>query len=72
MISYRLMIEALNDLVQETANDETLRDWNGNAAGTQVKKLVFVDLAGGGAVGATDVVGENFEAGHGVGFGVIA
>src|SRR2546430_7152411 len=24
------------------------------------------------AVGATDVVGENFEAGHGVGFGVVA
>src|SRR5438067_12083687 len=45
MISYRLMIEPLNHFVQKSADDEALRDWNGNAASTQVKKLVFVDLA---------------------------
>ena len=33
-------------------------------AGAQVKQLVFFDLPGRGAVGATDVVGEDFEAGH--------
>src|SRR6266446_2908304 len=72
MISDLLMIEPLNHFVQKSTNNETLRDWNGNAAGTEVKKLVFVDLAGGGTVGATDVVGENFEAGHRVRFGVVA
>src|SRR5436190_8989679 len=71
MISYRLMIEPLNHFVQKSADDEALRDGDGNAAGTEVKKFVFVDLARGGAVSATDVVCENFEAGHRVRFGII-
>ena len=33
MISYRLVIEALEDLVQKAADDEALGDWDGNAAG---------------------------------------
>ena len=33
MISYRLVIEALNDLVQKAADDEALGDWDGNSAG---------------------------------------
>jgi hypothetical protein len=72
MISYRLVIEALNDLVQEAADDEALGGWDRNAAGTEIKKLIRVDLAGGGTVRATDVVGENFKAGHRVGFGIVA
>lgn len=33
MISYRFVIEALNDLVQEAADDEALGDWDRNTAG---------------------------------------
>ena len=58
------LIEALNDFVQETGDDEALRDADRNAPGAEIEEFVFVDLAGGGAVGATDVVGQNFEAGH--------
>src|SRR5205823_12206156 len=55
-----------------SADDEALGDRDGNAAGAQVKKLVFVDLSGGGAVGATHVVSENFKAGHRVRFRIVA
>ena len=64
MLSYRWMIETLDDFVQKTGDEEALGDLCWNAARAQIKQLVFVDLAGGCAVGATDVVGENFEAGH--------
>ena len=60
----RRLIEALDDFVQETGDDETLGNWNGNAAGAEIKHFVFVDLAGGGAVGATNVIGQNFETRH--------
>jgi hypothetical protein len=72
MLSYRWMIETLDDFVQKAGDQEALGDFCGNAAGAQIEELVFVNLAGGGAVGATDVVGENFEAGHGVRFGIVA
>ena len=58
------LIETSNDFVQETADDEALGDRDWNAAAAEVEEFVFVDLTGGGAVGATDVVGQNFEAGH--------
>jgi hypothetical protein len=58
------LIEALNDFVQETGNDEALGDVDRNAAGAEIEEFVFVDLARGGAVRATDVVSQNFEAGH--------
>jgi hypothetical protein len=60
----RGLIKALNDFVEKTGDDETLGNWNRNSARAQVKQLVFFDLAGGGAVGATDVVSEDFQAGH--------
>jgi hypothetical protein len=58
------MIEALNDFVQKTGDDEALCNRHWNTASAKIEKLVFVDLAGGCAVGATDVVGENFQAGR--------
>ena len=58
------MIKSLDNLVQETGDNETLRDWNRNAARAEVKQLVFFDLPGSGAVGTTDVVGKDFEPGH--------
>jgi hypothetical protein len=58
------MIETLDDFIQKSSHNETLGDRNWNTAGAQVEKLVFVDLPGSRPVGATDVVGENFEAGH--------
>ena len=64
MIANRRMIEALDYLVKESGDEEALGDFCGNAAGAKIKKFVFVDLAGGRAVGATDVIGENFQTGH--------
>src|SRR4029077_2128410 len=71
MFSYRWMIEALDDFIQKSSHNETLSDRNRNAAGTQIKEFVFVDLAGRCSVRATDVVGENFEARHRIGFCVV-
>ena len=64
VLSYRWMIETLDHFVEKSGDEETLGDLCRNAAGAQVKHLVFFNLARSGAVGATDVVGENFEAGH--------
>src|SRR5947208_13175905 len=65
------MIEALDDFIQKSSHNETLGDRNWNTAGAQIEKLVFVDLTGSRPVGATDVVGENFEARHRIGFCVV-
>ena len=54
----------MDDFVQESGDDEALRNGNRNAAGAEIEEFVLLDLAGGGAVRATDVVGQNFEAGH--------
>jgi hypothetical protein len=64
MFGYRWMVEALDDFIKKASHNEALGDWDGNTAGAQVEKLVFVDLPGSRPVGAADVVGENFEAGH--------
>ena len=70
--SNRRLIEALDDFVQETGDDEVLGDLHRNAAGAEIKEFVFIDLAAGSAVGATDVVGQNFETKHRVSFSVVA
>jgi hypothetical protein len=72
MFRYRWMIEALDDFVQKASHNETLGDRNGNAAGAQVQELVLVDLPRRRTMGATDVVGENFETRHRIGFCIIA
>ena len=64
MLRDRWLIEALDDFVQEASDDEALGDRNGNPAGAKIKHFVFVDLARSGAVGTTDVVGQNFQARH--------
>ena len=66
------LIEALDDFGEESGDDEALGDFDWDAAGAEIEEFVFVDLAAGGAVSATDVVGQNFEAGHGVGLGIVA
>ena len=68
----RWLIEPLNHFVQETGDDEALRDFRRNAATAQIKKFVFIDLAAGRAVRATDIVRQDFEAGHRVRFGIVA
>src|SRR5438093_6022492 len=65
------MIEALDDFIQKSSHNETLGDRNWNTAGAQIEKLVFVDLTGSRPVGATDVVGENFEARYRIGFCIV-
>lgn len=64
VVAYRCMIEALDDFVEEARDEEALGDFGRDAARTQIKELVFFDLAGRCAVGATDIVGEDFETGH--------
>lgn len=44
---------------------------SGDAAGEEVEDLVVFDSGVGGAVGALDLVGVDFEAGEGVGFRVV-
>ena len=57
MITNHRMIEALDHFVEESGDEEALGDFCGNAAGAQIEEFVFVDLARGCAVCATDVVG---------------
>jgi len=64
MITNHRVIEALDHFVEESGDDEALRDLYGNAARAQIEEFVFVDLAGRCTVRATDVVGENFEPRH--------
>ena len=66
------LIEALNYFVEKSGDDEALSDRDGDAASAEIEEFVLIDLAAGCAVGATDVVGQNLEAGHGVGFGIVA
>src|SRR4029453_11395256 len=64
MIANHRVIEAWVDFVQKAGDEKTLGNFGGDAAGAQIEKFVFIDLTGGRPVCATDVVGENFEAGH--------
>ena len=64
VMTYRRMIEALDYFVQKASDEEPLRHLSWDAARAQVKQLIFFNLAGGCAVGASDIVGENFKAGH--------
>src|SRR6185369_10968943 len=60
----RRVIEALDDFVQEAGDEKALRHFCGNAAATQVKQLVFFNLARRRTVGATNIIGKNFETWH--------
>src|SRR5262245_49449732 len=71
MLRYCRMIEALDDFVQKTGDNETLCHRDRNTPSAKIEKLVFVDLTGSGPVSATDVVGENFETRHRIGFRVV-
>jgi len=57
MLSYHWMIETLDHFVEESGDEKALGDFCGNAACAKIKKFIFVDLTGGRAVSATDVVG---------------
>ena len=71
MCSDRRLIEALDDFVSETGDDRCWATFTGYR-GAEIKEFVLVDLAAGSAMGATNVVSQNFEPGHRVGFGVVA
>ena len=70
--SNRRLIEALDDFIQETGDDEVLGHLYRDTACAEIKEFVFIDLAAGSAMGATNVVSQNFEPGHRVRFRVIA
>jgi len=72
MLGYRWVIEALNDFIQKAGHNEALSHRDRDTACAQIEEFVFIDLAGSRPVGATDVVGENFQARHRVRFGVVA
>jgi len=67
-----VVFERKEGYFRETANDQVLRGLNWNASRAKIKEFVLVDLPAGGAVTATNVVGQDFESGHRVGFGIIA
>ena len=71
MRCYRTVIEPFYDFIEETSDYEALSNFRGNAARAQIEEFILIDLAGSCAVGATDVIGENFQARHRIGFGVI-
>src|SRR5207302_11283188 len=55
ILGYGRLIQPLNHFVHEAGDEEALGGFYRNAAGTEIKHFVFVDLSGSGAVGATDV-----------------
>ena len=60
----RWMIKALDDFIQKTGDQQALADFGWDSPRAKVKELVFFDLTGCSPVGATDVVGKDFETGH--------
>lgn len=67
---WALMMEARKDIGKEAFCDELLSFSPGNAAGEEVEELFPIHGRRGAAVGAADVIGQNFEAGQGVGCGL--
>jgi hypothetical protein len=45
MITNYAIIEAFDDFVQESGDEEALGNFCGNAARAQIEKFVFIDLA---------------------------
>ena len=57
------MIETVDDFIKESADEKLFRDGRRDSAREEIEHLVFPDLAGGGAVAAFHVVGEDLQAG---------
>ena len=72
MTTNRRMIEALDHFVEESGDEKTLGNFCGDASGAQIEEFIFVGLSGSRAMGATDIVGQDFETGHRVRFGIVA
>ena len=64
-----LVRDFVQRLAQERLDQKVARQGLGNAARTQVEKRPFVDLAGGRAVAAFNVVGVNLKLGLDVDLG---
>ena len=58
------LIEALNDFVEKSGDDEALRGLLRNSPRTKIKHFILVDLSRGGAMCATNIVGKNFQTRH--------
>ena len=63
--------DAAHHVAGEGADHDLAGVLQSDAAGTEIKNRLLVHLADGGAVGAFDVVGEDFELGFGVNDGVV-
>jgi hypothetical protein len=58
--------------LEEAEDEQFVGLFLADAAREEVKLLLGVEVAGGGAVGAADVVGLNLESGQGIGLGLVA
>ena len=66
------VFEALEEAVEETVDDEAAGFVAGDSAGGHVEEFVIAHRAVGGSMAAADFVVQDFEAGHGVGVGIVA
>ena len=60
------------EALHAAVDDKALSNFRRNAAGTEIKHLVFIDLPGSCAVGATNIVGEDLQSRHRIRLGIIA
>lgn len=66
------ILQSLEDSSEEAPHDQLSRLLGSDTASHHVEEFVFVEFAGGRAVGASHVVGQDLKAGHGVGLGLVA
>src|SRR4026209_2793213 len=71
-LAHTLERDPLKDRVEESFNDELLGLRQRDAPRAQIEERLFLQLTHRCAVGATDVVGEDLQAGDGVGAGALA
>lgn len=66
------VVELFDDVGGEALRDHAAGTAWVDASATEVVDLFVTDARGGAAVGALDLVGVDFESGHGVGLGFVA
>ena len=58
------IIKAFDHFIEKSGDKKALGHLCGNPACAEIEELVFIDLARRCTMGATDVVGEDFQARH--------
>ena len=65
------IFKSLQNCSEKSTDNELCRLLRRNAAGHHVEELVLIEFSRGRPVRAADVVGKDFQAGHGVRLGLI-